>query len=439
MRPEIVVRRRPATPASLPADQLLLPGSVALDVLDAQQEQAARSLSTGHHVVFGIAGSGKTVLLLARARMLVDRDPTARVLVLCFNKALAAALDAQLDDGPEATHRGPPRRLLVGREDAAAQAGRGDLGGLPRPDGGRDPPRPELWPQSDRYDAVLIDEAHDFEPDWFRCAVAFLRGGAEGELLIVLDGAQSLYQRTRAFTWKGVGVQARGRTRRLDRNYRNTKQILEFAWQVAQSTLADEEETETHVRVLPRKASRQGPVPGYRSCATVAEEQEWVVGQVARFRALGIADRDIAVLYPRNERNRPGDPGRADRLHEALQAAGEVCWLAAEQDLNRLRRSLAGPGVRLSTIHAAKGLEFRAVILAGLDLLPSPWDRDEVRDSRLFYVGLTRAMDHLVVTWAGRSAFTERVQRSNRVVALDGPLSGRPGSPGRSAASSSAE
>ncbi len=249
--------------------------------------------------------------------------------------------------------------------------------------------------------------------------MAFLRGGAGGELLIVLDGAQSLYRGDRSFTWKGVGVQAQGRTRRLDRNYRNTKPILEFAWQVAQSPLADEEETETHVRVLPRKASRRGPVPGYRGCATVAEESSWVVGQVGRFRALGIADRDIAVLYPRNERGRPGDPGRADRLHEALRAAGDVCWLATEQDATRLRRALAGPGVRLSTIHAAKGLEFRAVILAGLDLLPSPWDRDEVRDSRLFYVGLTRAMDHLVVTWAGRSAFTERVERSNRVVALD--------------------
>ncbi len=287
MRPEIVVRRRSATPASLPADQLLLPGSVALDVLDAQQEQAARSLSTGHHVVFGIAGSGKTVLLLARARMLVDRDPTARVLVLCFNKALAAALDAQLDDGTrrriEVRHVDSwlvAKTRLRKQDEETWEAFRGRMvDAILR--------APELWPQSDRYDAVLIDEAHDFEPDWFRCAVAFLRGGAEGELLIVLDGAQSLYQRTRAFTWAGVGVQARGRTRRLDRNYRNTKQILEFAWQVAQSTLADEEETETHVRVLPRKASRQGPVPGYRSCATVAEEQAWVVGQVARFRARG--------------------------------------------------------------------------------------------------------------------------------------------------------
>ena len=85
-----------------------------------------------------------------------------------------------------------------------------------------------------------------------------LRGGAEGDLLVAVDGAQSLYGRGREFTWKSVGVQAQGRSRRLSRNYRNTQQILEFAWEVAQSVVADagETETETHVRVLPTEASR---------------------------------------------------------------------------------------------------------------------------------------------------------------------------------------
>jgi superfamily I DNA/RNA helicase len=70
------------------------------------------------------------------------------------------------------------------------------------------------------------------------------------------------------------------------------------------------------------------------------------------------------------------------------------------------------------TIHAAKGLEFPAVIVSALDLLPSPIEPDEVRDSNLLYVGLTRAMDHLVVTWTGRSEFTDRVPRSNRSEAI---------------------
>jgi excinuclease UvrABC helicase subunit UvrB len=51
----------------------------------------------GHHVVFGVAGSGKTVLLLARARLIAGRDPAKKVLVLSYNKALADLLAAQLD------------------------------------------------------------------------------------------------------------------------------------------------------------------------------------------------------------------------------------------------------------------------------------------------------------------------------------------------------
>jgi superfamily I DNA and RNA helicase len=94
----VVVKRRPATAASVPSSQPLLPGAVALEVLDAQQEQAARSLGTGHHIVFGVAGSGKTAMLLARVRLIAGRDPGKKVLVLCYNKSLAALLAAQLDE-----------------------------------------------------------------------------------------------------------------------------------------------------------------------------------------------------------------------------------------------------------------------------------------------------------------------------------------------------
>src|SRR5262249_47440224 len=61
---------------------------------------------------------------------------------------------------------------------------------------------------------------------------ALLKGGPKGDLLVALYEAQSLDRRRRSFTWKSVGVEAVGRSQRLDRNYRNTKQILEFAWQV---------------------------------------------------------------------------------------------------------------------------------------------------------------------------------------------------------------
>src|SRR5262249_8252533 len=57
-------------------------------VLDLRQERNARSIGEGHRIIYGVAGSGKTVILVARAR-LVAEDLRRRVLVLCYNVTLA--------------------------------------------------------------------------------------------------------------------------------------------------------------------------------------------------------------------------------------------------------------------------------------------------------------------------------------------------------------
>jgi superfamily I DNA/RNA helicase len=66
------------------------------------------------------------------------------------------------------------------------------------------------------------------------------------------------------------------------------------------------------------------------------------------------------------------------------------------------------------TIRASKGLEFPAVIASAVDQLPSSMGPDEIREDNLLCVGLTRAIDHLAVTWAGRSAFTDRILRTSK-------------------------
>jgi hypothetical protein len=60
----------------------------SLKVLDIRQERNAHSVGDGHRIVYGVAGSGKTVILVARAR-LVAEDLKKRVLLLCYNTALA--------------------------------------------------------------------------------------------------------------------------------------------------------------------------------------------------------------------------------------------------------------------------------------------------------------------------------------------------------------
>ena len=75
----------------------------------------------------------------------------------------------------------------------------------------------------------------------------------------------------------------------------------------------------------------------------------------------------------------------------------------------------ATDGVTLITLHAAKGLEFVHVFLVGVEdgLLPherSKAEGEHRRRARLFYVGMTRAMRSLVITWCrSRKKFGERV------------------------------
>ena len=119
------------------------------------------------------------------------------------------------------------------------------------------------------------------------------------------------------------------------------------------------------------------------------------------------------------------DMGYLDFLHnedperfEARQASIQVLLGAADRDLQGFLEQWGlaatgdkarGDGLRLATCHAAKGLEFDAVILPGWEEGMFPMIRDGAdphdqleEERRLAYVGLTRARHRLAVTWAKR-------------------------------------
>jgi len=180
--------------------------------------------------------------------------------------------------------------------------------------------------EAEKYDAILIDEGHDFEPEWFRCATNLLKGGPEGDLLIAVDwGPEPLRP--------GPGVH-------LEVGRRGGSRPLAAA-------LAElpEHQADPGVRLaggpvghqgrrgvrdarqgLADQGVRQGPVPVYRGCTSMAEEHALIAWLVGEFRATGLASRDIAVLYPRRE----GD--RVDALCRRLRESGEVCWVSNEGD-----------------------------------------------------------------------------------------------------------
>jgi hypothetical protein len=94
--PEVKIREEPATKKSLPPGFHLLPNSKVIKVMDDTQEALARRLTSGHHIFSGVAGSGKTLILLARAKIIANQQSDHRILILCYNITLAAYLRSLL-------------------------------------------------------------------------------------------------------------------------------------------------------------------------------------------------------------------------------------------------------------------------------------------------------------------------------------------------------
>ena len=104
-----------------------------------------------------------------------------------------------------------------------------------------------------------------------------------------------------------------------------------------------------------------------------------------------------------------------NRMEEFL----ERTLLGAEGDLQRRGEGAVQSGaVRLMTLHACKGLEFPVVFLAGLNSGDLPLEREKSpmnveEERRLFFVGMTRAREELIVSYGGQpSAFVDELPES---------------------------
>ncbi|MCX6684386.1 MAG: AAA family ATPase, partial [Methanoregula sp.] len=223
-----------------------------LVVLDRRQENNARKIGEGHRIIYGVAGSGKTVLLIARAKWLHERDPNAKILLLCYNVSLSAYLKHVLKDYPRinvfhfdgwAKHNGIPSRKAdpsTGNLEDDVSLGSRLLEHLRNHAG-----------DSRMYDAILVDEAQDFPPIWFSCILEALTDPLDGDLLVVCDGNQGI-RLIDSVSWRSLGIKAQGRTIHqafdLDRNYRNTREILRLA---AHFTAKNVKNNEDSISIIP--------------------------------------------------------------------------------------------------------------------------------------------------------------------------------------------
>lgn len=380
-----------------------------IKVMDYQQEQLARSLGSGHRVIHGAAGSGKTMILGYRAAHLAQAT-TKPVLVLCYNKALAARLSQVMAErGLEEkvavrNFHGWCRDMLVAfnvdlpdpslpvdkKMDLMVEktiAGV-DRGHIPRA----------------QYAAVLIDEGHDFAPEWFKLVVQMVDPDTNS-LLVLYDDAQAIYGKKRAvdFTFASVGVQAQGRTTILRLNYRNTLEVLSVARAFAVELLAERESGEDGVpMVQPESAGRRGAFPELIRFESDWQERDCMAGRIRDAHGQGRAFSDMAVIYRTT--------AQARQIESALRHAG-IPFASAATTRGKGALYDGKDSVKIVSMHSSKGLEFGLVLIPFLGEMPKAGE-PTVDEARLLYVAMTRAIDRLVMTYREPSEFTRRVQDS---------------------------
>lgn len=242
------------------------------------------------------------------------------------------------------------------------------------------------------FDYAVIDEAQDISVAQLRFLAA-LGGDRENALFFAGDLGQRIFQQ--AFSWKSLGVDVRGRSRTLHINYRTSHQIRAQADLLLGPEVADVdgnvEERNGTISVF------NGPAPSILKLDSSEQEAKAVADWLVNLTGNGVKPDEMGVFV---------------RSENELSRASEAVKLANLPSLVLDERVETTTGyVSICTMHAAKGLEFRAVVVMACDdeIIPSQSRIESVSDQsdleevyeterHLLYVACTRARDYLLVT-----------------------------------------
>ena len=266
---------------------------------------------------------------------------------------------------------------------------------------------------SSPYIAVVVDEVQDLDAPALRL-VAALSGNSSSvampnSLMLVGDAHQRIYGRRVSLA--SCGIQTKGRSKTLKMNYRCTQKIRLRA----ESILAGVPVDDLDGGVASLRGGRSlvlGKAPDEKRFDSDDEMvkyiettiKSWIEADNARAEEDSKKTfSDYAILLPSN--------GEAEKMVQALQHT----WVPAEIVVGDVKAETGDPAVRVMTLHRAKGLEFSGVVLVAsqgkwprkppkFDALSASEKEDLLmREKSLLYVGMTRAISHVLLTGLGEA------------------------------------
>jgi len=242
------------------------------------------------------------------------------------------------------------------------------------------------------YDFAVVDESQDINVSQLRFLAAFGANRPNG-LFFAGDLGQRIFQLP--FSWKSLGVDIRGRARNLRINYRTSHQIRFRADRLLGRDVSDVDEN--HEDRSDTISVFNGSPPEIYELKTAAEESNSVAKWIAKLSKDGVAPHEFGVFV------------RSQAQYSRAEAAVIEAGLPLKV-LDEKVQTTSGH-VSICSMHLAKGLEFRAVIVMACDddVVPlqerigSVGDEADLKDiyeteRHLLYVACTRARDHLLVT-----------------------------------------
>lgn len=346
--------------------------------LDDGQKQVIQLPQGGKHLVIGPPGSGKTNLLLLRANYL-HLCGYSNICIVVFNRLLkefivSGASEYAFDSDRVKTLSQWQRELL---SDSGLRVA--PPAGFSARQDYLDSSCSELVASlngSKLFDAVLLDEAQDYTKEQLDVFLA-----VADQVFAVGDDRQRVYAPDSFNVLKG----AMDEVHELKFHYRNGLNICQFADGLPQ--------TYTPPRLLvPRCQYRETVLPSKvtaHSCRSVTEQGE-LVAAALRTQVAAYPDELLGVLCPRND--------EADIIYDLLSSDSALGPFTVRQSFESGYEPFAkGACICVSSMHGSKGLEFRTVHLAGLEMLKAiPRNR-----SNLLYTAVTRAKTTLSLYGVG--------------------------------------